>query len=224
MGRLSKVNPALRRIFFRAIAGPRTPANEPTKSPMSDSVLSIFDRPDMAPEEVAARLLVTASALDELTLADAYKVVAYMRPKRIAPGTVFIQEGEIKQNDYMLLVLEGDIAVESELSGLHDAMVVSIMGPGNLIGEMGVLDGSPRSATCTATTEIYAAVLSRTALMRLLKDEPQVGARLLLAISKRMADRLRETTRKLRTFAQMNKVLQQELQAVMNSRPPSDQR
>jgi len=185
---------------------------------MSHSVTSIFESPDMAPEEVAARLLVTASALDDLTLADAFKVVAYMRPKRIAAGTVFIQEGEVKQNDYMLLVLEGDIAVENELPGLQESMVVNIIGPGHLIGEMGVLDGSPRSATCTATTQIYAAVLSRTALMRLLKDEPRVGARLLLAISKRMADRLRDTTRKLRTFAQMNKALQQELQVVMNSR------
>ncbi len=187
---------------------------------MSHSVSSIFESPDMAPEEVAARLLVTASALDDLKLADAFKVVAYMRPKRIAAGTVFIQEGEVKQNDYMLLVLEGDIAVENELPGLQESMVVNIIGPGHLIGEMGVLDGSPRSATCTATTQIYAAVLSRTALMRLLKDEPRVGARLLLAISKRMADRLRDTTRKLRTFAQMNKALQQELQVVMNSRTP----
>ena len=71
-----------------------------------------------------------------------------------------------------------------------------------------------------AITDIAAAVLSRTALMRLLKAEPAVGARLLLAISKRMADRLRETTRKLRTFAQMNKALQQELQVVMNNRTP----
>ena len=45
-----------------------------------------------------------------------------------------------------------------------------------------------------------------------------LGSRLLLAISKRMADRLRETTRKLKTFAQMNKALQQELQVVMNNR------
>jgi CRP-like cAMP-binding protein len=185
---------------------------------MSDTVQSIFESPDLAPEEVAARLLVTASALDDLTLADAFKVVAYMRPKRIAAGTVLMQEGEIRQNDYMLLVLEGDIAVENELPGLREPMVVTIMGPGHLIGEMGVLDGSPRSATCTAVTPIYAAVLSRTALMRLLKEEPRVGARLLLAISKRMADRLRETTRKLRTFAQMNKALQQELQVVMNNR------
>ena len=191
---------------------------------MNHAVSSIFESPDMAPEEVAARLLVTASALDDLTLADAYKVVAYMRPKRIAAGTVFIQEGEVKQNDYMLLVLEGDIAVENELPGLHETMVVNIIGPGHLIGEMGVLDGAPRSATCTATTQIYAAVLSRTALMRLLKDEPRVGSRLLRAISKRMADRLRDTTRKLRTFAQMNKALQQELQVVMNNRSSPGQR
>jgi CRP-like cAMP-binding protein len=181
---------------------------------------SIFESPDLAPEEVAARLLVTSSALDDLTLADAFKVVTYMRPKRIAAGTVFMQEGEVKQNDYMLLVLEGDIAVENELHGYQESMVVNIIGPGHLIGEMGVLDGSPRSATCTATTEIYAAVLSRTALMRLLKDEPRVGSRLLLAISKRMADRLRDTTRKLKSFAQMNKALQEELQVVMNNRTP----
>ena len=185
---------------------------------------SIFESPDLAPEEVAARLLVTASALDDLTLADAVKVVAYMRPKRIKSGTVFIQEGEIRQNDYMLLVLEGDIAVENELPGLNESMVVNVIGPGHLIGEMGLLDGSPRSATCTATTDIAAAVLSRTALMRLLKAEPAVGARLLLAISKRMADRLRETTRKLKTFAQMNKALQQELNVALNNRTSSDKR
>lgn len=178
---------------------------------------SIFESPDMAPEEVAARLLVTASALADLTLGDALKIVGYMRPKLIKAGTVIIQEGEVKQTDYMLLVLEGDIAVENELPGLHETMVVNIMGPGHLIGEMGVLDGAPRSATCIANTDIAVAVLSRTALMRLLKEDPRLGSRLLLAISKRMADRLRETTRKLKTFAQMNRALQQELNVALNN-------
>lgn len=179
----------------------------------------MFESPDLAPEEVAAHMLVTASALDDLTLADAMVVVTYMRPKRIPAGTIFIKEGEVKRNDYMLLILEGDIAVENDLPGIHgDTLVVNIIGPGHLIGEMGVLDGSPRSARCTANTDIAAAILSRTALMRLLRDHPRTGSRLLLAISKRMADRLRETTRKLRTFAQMNKALQEELQVVMNNR------
>ncbi len=179
---------------------------------------SLFDSPELAPEEVAARLLVTPTALADLTIADAMKVVGYMRPKLIKAGTVIIHEGEVKSNDYMLLLLEGDIAVESELPGLHESMVVNIMGPGHMIGEMGVLDGAPRSATCTANTDIAAAVLSRTALMRLMREDPRLGSRLLLAISKRLADRLRETTRKLKTFAQMNKALQHELQVVMNNR------
>mgnify|MGYP006166671461 CR=1 FL=1 len=109
-------------------------------------------------------------ALADLTLGDALKVVGYMRPKLIKAGTIIIQEGEVRQNDYMLLVLEGDIAVENELPGLNESMVVNVIGPGHLIGEMGLLDGSPRSATCTATTDIVVAVLTRTALMRLLKQ------------------------------------------------------
>ena len=187
---------------------------------MSQSqVSSIFESPDLAPEEVAARLLVTASAMDDLTLADAMVVVTYMRPKRVKAGTVFIEEGESKRNDYMLLVLEGDLTIESDMPGAKgESMVVNVAGPGQLIGEMGVLDGSPRSARCTANTDIAAAILSRTALMRLLKDHPRTGSRLLLAISKRMADRLRETNRKLRSFAQMNKALHEELQVVMNNR------
>jgi CRP/FNR family transcriptional regulator, cyclic AMP receptor protein len=182
---------------------------------------SIFENPELEPEELAARMLVTPTALDDLTLSDAMKVVAYMRPQRIAAGTVFIQEGETRRNDYMLLILEGDIAVESDLPGVNESMVVNIIGPGHLIGEMGLLDGAPRSATCTASTDIAAAVLSRTGLMRLLKDHPRVGSKLLLAISKRLADRLRETTRKLKTFAQMNKAMQQELAVVMNNRTGS---
>lgn len=179
---------------------------------------SMFENPELAPEELAARMLVTPTALDDLTVADAMKVVTYMRPKVIRAGTVFIREGEVQRNDYMLLVLEGDIAVENELPGHQESMVVNVIGPGHLIGEMGLLDGSPRSATCIANTDVAVAVLSRTALMRLLKDEPRVGARLLLAISTRMAQRLRETTRKLRTFAQMNKAMHEELQVVMNNR------
>ena len=75
---------------------------------------SISERPDLPPEEVAARLLVTPSALDDLKLADAKRVVGYMHPQLISAGTVFIHEGELRGNDYMMLILEGDISVESD--------------------------------------------------------------------------------------------------------------
>ena len=170
-------------------------------------------KPGDEARENAASLLVTSSALVELSLADAREVVKYMRPLKVAPGTVFIQEGESTNTNFMMLILEGDVTIENEVSSLHESMVMSIMGPGSLIGEMGLLDGAPRSATCTATTEVAAAVLSREALLSLIKERPGVGARLMLAISKRMSERLRETNRKLRTFAQLSRALQQELDA-----------
>jgi CRP/FNR family cyclic AMP-dependent transcriptional regulator len=161
----------------------------------------------------AAALLITEGALVELSAADAREVVSYMRPERIKAGEVVIREGESTRNDFMALVLDGEVTVENSVAAAHDSMVVSILGPGGLIGDMGIIDGGPRSATCTASTDLALAVLTREALTRLMDTHPSVAARLLLAMSKRIADHLRETNRKLMTFAQVSKALQQELDA-----------
>ena len=161
----------------------------------------------------AAALLITEGALVELSAADAREVVSYMRPERIKAGEVVIREGKSTRSDFMALVLDGEVTVENSVAAAHDSMVVSILGPGSLIGDMGIIDGGPRSATCTASTDLALAVLTREALTRLMDTHPSVAARLLLAMSKRIADHLRETNRKLMTFAQVSKALQQELDA-----------
>lgn len=161
----------------------------------------------------AAALLVTAGALVELSGADAREIVGYMRPQRVKAGTVVIREGEATRSDFMALLLDGEVTVENTVAAAHDSMVVSVLGPGALIGDMGIIDGGPRSATCTAATDLALAVLTRQAMTRLMQERPAVAARLLMAMSKRIADHLRETNRKLMTFAQVSKALQEELDA-----------
>ena len=161
----------------------------------------------------AAALLVTAGALIELSAADAREVVGYMRPQLVKAGEVVIREGEIQHSDFMALVLDGEVTVENSVAAAHDSMVVSVLGPGSLIGDMGIIDGGARSATCVASTDLALAVLTRAAMARLMDQSPAVAARLLMAMSKRIADHLRETNRKLMTFAQVSKALQQELDA-----------
>lgn len=170
--------------------------------------------PDIALKERAARWLITPSALEELSLDDAMAVVAYMRPRRIAAGTVVLREGDLVSGDHMLLLVEGELSIEkrSQQAGVGD-MVVRLVGPGSLIGEMSLLDGAPRSASCVAQTDLLVMVLSRSQFMRLLNDQPRVGAKLLLAISKRMADHLREMTRKLELLSKMNRALGETLTA-----------
>ena len=55
--------------------------------------------------------------------------------------------------------------------------------------------------------------LEEDALARLMNEQPGLAARLLLAISKRLSDHLREANRKILTFTQVSRALQQELDA-----------
>jgi len=164
-----------------------------------------------ANQEKAAQLLVTPTALADLSASDAREVVGFMKPKRFKLGTVFIREGDVTHTDFMMLILDGEVLLQNEVASAGDSMVMSIIGPGSIIGEMGVLDGAPRSATCTATTDLTVALLTRDALLKIINENAPVAARLMLAISKRLSDRLREANRKIKTMGGLSRALQQEL-------------
>jgi CRP/FNR family transcriptional regulator, cyclic AMP receptor protein len=168
-------------------------------------------------EKDAARLLVTESALGQLSFADARRVIHYMKPKRIKMGAALIREGEKVNNDFMMLILAGDVRVETQSHRASNEVVVTILHAGSLIGEMGMINDAARSATCIASTELAVAVLSRAAMKKLMNEEADVAARLLLAISSRLAERLRDTTSKLKKFVQLNAMLQNEVYRLMDA-------
>ena len=159
-------------------------------------------------------LLLTPTYLTDLSKSDARTVVSVMKFRQVKAGAVFIEEGKITYTDFMVLILEGDVSVESEAASADGGIVMSYMGPGSLIGEMGLLDGAPRSATCVAMTDLEVAVLSREAILSLIKDNSAVAARLILAISKRLSDRLREANQNIRMLGGLNISMQQELDAL----------
>jgi CRP/FNR family transcriptional regulator, cyclic AMP receptor protein len=171
-------------------------------------------------QEDAAHLLVTDSALGQLSFDDALRVIERMKPKRIQADATLIREGEQARNDFMMLILEGDVRVEGESAGPDDQMIVTVMGKGSLIGEMGLLTGMARTANCVAATELAVAVLSRDALARMISEDAPLAAKFLLALSSRTADRLRETTQKLKRFMQLNTTLQKEVYSLMDARTP----
>ena len=93
-------------------------------------------------------------------------------------------------------------------------MVVGVLGPGSLIGEMGFIADVPRSATCVAATDLALAVLTRDTLLRLTREQPQVAVHLLMTLSQRMADHLRDANQKLAALMRVNQAMKQELEAV----------
>jgi CRP/FNR family cyclic AMP-dependent transcriptional regulator len=165
--------------------------------------------------ELAAKLLIAPTALMQLAPEDALTVVSYMIPRRIATGTTFIKEGDKTDTGYMVLLLEGEVTVENIIVSRHEPVTVTVLGPGSLIGEMGLVDGKPRLASCTASTAISCAILSRAALEKLGEEDPKTAAKLMFAVSLRIAERLRETSEKLKNYSQLVQAMQQEIDHLM---------
>ena len=74
---------------------------------------------------------------------------------------------------------------------------VGVVRRGTALGEMSLLDGEPRFASCTAIEEVEAAVLGRHEIGLLIRDHPAVAAKLLVNITQLMAQRLRNTSNQL---------------------------
>ena len=165
--------------------------------------------------ELAARLLIAPTALMQLTPEEAMIVVSYMSPLKIPRGTRFIKEGDKTDTAYMVLLLEGEVTVENIAVSRSEPVTVTVLGPGSLIGEMGLVDGEARLASCTATTTVRCANLTRAALEKITADDPATAAKLILAIALRIAERLRDTTGKLKLYSQLVLAMQQEIDHMM---------
>ncbi len=169
----------------------------------------------------AARLLRAPTALMQLSEAEALAVVGFMRPKRLKTGTTIIRQGETADTGYMVLVLEGEITVETLIARRVDPVTVTVLGPGSLIGEMALVDGAARSASCTASTDVVCAVLTREALEALIAEQPATAAKLMTAVAQRLAERLRDSGHKLQIYSQLVQTMQQEIDKLM---PTPDRR
>jgi CRP/FNR family transcriptional regulator, cyclic AMP receptor protein len=164
-----------------------------------------------ATAELAARLLIKPSALLQLTREDALVVVRYMEPHQISEGTTFIQEGDAQDTGFMMLVLGGEVTVETIVVSRTEPITLTVLGQGSLIGEMGLLDGEPRSASCTASADVFCAILRREALEQLLHEAPAVAAKFMMAVSLRIAKRLRDNSDKLKMYAQLTQAMEEEI-------------
>ena len=142
-------------------------------------------------------------------------VVSFMQPEHYKEGTCFIREGNALDTGFMALVLQGEVLVENIIVSTTEPVTTAVVGAGSLVGELGLLSSGPRSASCTAATELYCAILTRSALLSLIAKHPEVGCKLLIAIASRTAERLRETSRKLRLYAKLAQAMQGEINKIL---------
>lgn len=124
-------------------------------------------------------------------------VARYMQVYQADKGTTVIQEGDA--GDYMLLIIHGRIEVfKRDFTGLQQSMASA--GPGMAVGEMSMIDGEARFATCIAMEATTFAVLTRDHIIELILDRPALGAKVLIKLITLLSQRLRHTSAKLLEF------------------------
>ena len=165
--------------------------------------------------ELAASMLSRPKAMVQLTLPEARQVVARMGLASFMPGATLLREGAESASGHMLLLLEGEVSVDSEAAGGSTApLALSVIGPGEIIGEMALLDGSPRAVSCTAISAVQAAGLSRRGLEDLMAEHPVVAAKLVVVLASRIADRLRAVSQQVQLYAQLANERSEELNRI----------
>lgn len=160
-----------------------------------------------------ADLLVSHNALTSISKEDALEFAKRMRPSRVKEGTVLFREGE-KNSTFMIFILQGEAIVESGSLSHNDSTIFKVLGEGDLIGELGIIDNRARAATVTAVSEIALAVMDQASFAKMISEKPALACSFLGTMLQSVSNRLRESNHRVRTLNQINKSLTQELAAV----------
>ena len=129
-----------------------------------------------------ARVLAALPLFSKCSKRQLRTVARLARFEESPPGQVVIQAGD--PPDAFHLILGG----QARVLGKPRARV---LGVGDYFGEMGLIDGEPRTATIVAVAELQTMKLPRRPFLKLLKQEPGIS----MAMLTELAGRLRKAER-----------------------------
>jgi CRP/FNR family cyclic AMP-dependent transcriptional regulator len=139
-------------------------------------------------------LIERSPLFENFNLAEIRLMSNFMQVFRAESGMEIIREGDA--GDFMMLLIDGRIEVFKQ-DRWNAPRLIAILDPGKTVGEMSMIDGEPRFATCVAADRSVVAVLTREALARIILEQPILGAKILMELVMMLSQRLRQTSARL---------------------------
>jgi len=131
-------------------------------------------------EEKVVRSAPLFSALDDaasLTLRES------MRAEKVSKGNTLFKEGDA--GDRLFVVVEGKLKLGTTSADGRENLL-TILGPGDMFGELSLFDPGPRTATATAVTDARLLSLSNDKVIGWVTQHPKVSLQLLGRLSQRL--------------------------------------
>jgi len=102
---------------------------------------------------------------------------------KIAKGSILFKEGD--DGEHLYVITDGKLKLGTS-SGDGRENLLSILGPGEMFGELSLFDPGPRTSTATAVTDAKLLSLSHEKVIPWLKQNPEVSLQLLTRLSQRL--------------------------------------
>lgn len=146
----------------------------------SVTIRPVIDGPS-ADDKLSAESLDGFAMLQGVGLTARRELLAAAQLSLLAPGDVVIRQGA--RNDCMYLVLEGELGVHLEQV---DSDPVALIGAGETVGELSVLDGSEASANVVARTPCRLLAIREEGFWQLTNVSHAFAVNLLLKLAARL--------------------------------------
>lgn len=139
-------------------------------------------------------MLMESDLFNKFPPAEIQSAARYFSVSKIKKGDVIFKEGDA--GIFMCIVNSGNVSVLK--ANLEEEVVeIATLRKGRAFGEMAVLDGERRSATCVAATDCTLLTLTKDSLDRMLTEVPRTAAKVIRAVAVSLSKRLRMADGKL---------------------------
>jgi CRP/FNR family cyclic AMP-dependent transcriptional regulator len=98
------------------------------------------------------------------------------------PGEVLFREGEA--GEVMFVIQAGAVRISKAMGG--EDKVLAVLGPGEFLGEMAILNGKPRTATATVVEPMRCLVIEAKTLEQMVARNAEIALRLIKKLAKRL--------------------------------------
>jgi len=139
-------------------------------------------------------LIPRCALLENFSPAEVRLLAHFMDVYRAEAGAELLRERD--GGDFMLMLIEGRVEVRKR-DRAGEPRAIAVVEAGRTLGEMSMIDGEPRFASCVALEPALVAALDRENLARIIVEQPMLGAKILMELVLMLSQRLRLTSSRL---------------------------
>ena len=139
----------------------------------------------MGEEPTTIELLRRVPLLVGLSDGELERISQVAIPRSYPRGARVFHEGD--ESDACYVIRNGEVRVTREHSDGR-AIALATLGPGEIVGELAMLDGEVRSASVEALTDVELLAIAARDMRALLERNPEITAKLVVALTRRVRE------------------------------------